>query len=349
MRRFETGFFITLFLVAIFFSWQILAPYLSVLVLAGTLALVFEPLHRNLLKIFRYGSAAALGTVIIVTVIVFLPLGFFVVRILGEVTALYSSLSSSGGFDFGIAIKHFFEANFPSLLIPEISVNFNETIRQGLTWFIQNFGSLFSGVAQVFFVGFLSLLGLFYFLKDGKKLRRWLTDLLPLAPKYTEEIMSEMSSVLTSVIRGTLVVAIIQGLVAGLGFFLFNIPNPAFWGSLVVLFSLIPVVGTWLVVLPAITYLFFTGQTVLSVSLAIWSVIFVNLIYNVLSPELMHRGNNIHPFVILLSVLGGISVFGPIGFLVGPFMIALLFSLINIYPKLVLKLDAKISQKKRTV
>ncbi|MDP3956663.1 MAG: AI-2E family transporter, partial [bacterium] len=139
------------------------------------------------------------------------------------------------------------------------------------------------------------------------------------------------------VIKGTLVIAVIQGIVAGTGFLLFNIPNPAFWGSLVVLSSLIPIVGTWLVVAPAVAYLLFTGQTALGISLAVWSVILVNLIYNVLSPQLMRRGNHIHPFVILLSVLGGIVIFGPIGFILGPFIIALLVSLLHIYPKLILK------------
>jgi predicted PurR-regulated permease PerM len=259
------------------------------------------------------------------------------VRIFSEVTTLYTSLASNGGFDFGTAINSFTQSNFPGFQVPEITVNFNESIRQGLTWFIQNFGSLFSGVAQALFIGFLSLLGLFFFLKDGKKLKRWTINLLPLSPKYTEEIIYETSLVVHSVTSGILIVAIIQGLVAGLGFFLFNIPNAAFWGTVVVFSSLVPIVGTWLVVVPAIAYLFFTGQTALSISLAIWSVILVNLIYNVLSPQLMGRGNNIHPFVILLSVLGGIVFLGPIGFLVGPFVIAFLFSLLNIYPKLILK------------
>lgn len=336
-RRLETSFFIALLLVVIFFSWLVLKPYVSVIILAGTLALVFEPIYRNFLRFFRYESVAALAVVLLVVLIVFLPLGFFAVRIISEVTTLYASLASNGGFDFGTAINNFLRSYFPSFPIPVIAFNFNESIRQGLTWFIQNFGSLFSGVVQVLFIGFLSLLGLFFFLRDGKKLKRWTVNLLPLSPKYTEEIIQETSMVIHSVTSGTLIVAIIQGLVAGFGFFLFNIPNAAFWGSVVVVSSLIPIVGTWLVVVPAIAYLFFTGQTALSISLAIWGIILVNLIYNVLSPQLMGRGNNIHPLVILLSVLGGIVLFGPIGFLMGPFVIALLFSLLNIYPKLVLK------------
>lgn len=336
-RRLEFSFFIGLLVMAIFLSLLILRPYLDVIVLAGALTVIFEPLYRLVfLKIFRYPSLAAFGVTLTITVVVFIPLGFFAVWVFGEVSALYASLASNGGFDFGTAINNFMQSHFSGLPVPTVAINFNDSIRGGLTWFLQNLGSLFSGVAQAFFLVFLSLLGLFYFLKDGAKWKGQVLNLLPLESKYGREIINELESVVSSVIKGTLVIAIIQGLVAGTGFLLFNIPNPAFWGSLVVLSSLIPIVGTWLVVAPAVAYLFFTGQTVLAISLLIWSVILVNFIYNVLSPQLMHRGNHLHPFVILLSVLGGIAVFGPIGFILGPFAMALLVSLVHIYPKLIL-------------
>src|SRR3989344_4947527 len=335
-RRLEFGFFICLLAIVIFLSFLVLRPYLDVIVLAVALTLIFEPLYRLVfLKIFRYPTLAALGVTITITIIVFIPLGFFAIWVFGEVSTLYASLASNGGFDFGPAINHFVQSNFSGLPLPTITINFNDFISEGLTWFLQNLGSLFSSVAQAFFVAFLSLLGLFFFLKDGAQWKEQVLKLLPLEPKYAREIINELESVVSSVIKGTLVVAVIQGLVAGTGFFLFNIPNPAFWGSLVMISSLIPIVGTWLVVAPAVAYLFFTGQTILAVSLLVWSVILVNFIYNVLSPQLMHRGNHIHPFAILLSVLGGISIFGPIGFILGPFVIALLISLSHIYPKLI--------------
>ncbi|MGC9599559.1 MAG: AI-2E family transporter [Minisyncoccia bacterium] len=335
-RRSETWFFVALLAVALFLTWSILAPYVGMLVFAGTLAFLFQPPYQKLLRVFRYESLAAFATIIIVTLIVFVPLGFFGVRIFGEATALYASLTAHGGFDFGAALTNFLHAHFKNFPIPNLTFNVSNYVQQGLTWLIQNLGSLFSGVTQIFFTAFLSLLGLFYFLKDGERLKNWVTGIVPLAPEYSEDIVREMETVGSSVVKGTLMVAVIQGIVMGIGFFLFGIPDPTFWGTLVVFTSIIPIVGTWLVVVPAIAYLLFTGQTALGIGLAIWSAILVNLIYNVLSPQLMHRGVHLHPYLILLSVLGGIGLFGPIGFLTGPLIMALLFSLLKIYTKLTL-------------
>jgi predicted PurR-regulated permease PerM len=146
---------------------------------------------------------------------------------------------------------------------------------------------------------------------------------------------------MVSVIRGALIVAILQGIMAGLGFLIFGVPNPAFWGMIVVVASLIPIVGTWLIIIPAIIYLFATGHVFGAFGFLIWSGVIVNVIYNIVSPQLMRRGTGIHPYIILLGVLGGIAFFGPIGFLLGPFIVALLFSLLNMYPSLVGKTTSK--------
>jgi predicted PurR-regulated permease PerM len=336
-HRSETWFFVALLSIAIFLAWLILAPYVSALVLAGTLAFLFRPLYQKLLRVFRNKSITALSIVIIVTLIIFLPLGFLVVRIFGEATALYASLASRGGFDFGTALTNFLHTHFRTFDIPDITLNFNDYVRQGLTWLIQNLGSFFSGVTQIFFTAFLSLLGLFYCLKDGDRLKKWIFETIPLAPKYTEGIVREIESVGSSVIKGTLMVAVIQGVVMGVGFLLFKIPSPTFWGAVVAPASIIPIVGTWLVAAPAIAYLFLTGQTALGIGLLVWSLILINLVYNVLSPQLMHRGVDIHPYLILLSVLGGIGFFGPIGFLMGPLVMALLFSLLRMYTGLIVR------------
>jgi predicted PurR-regulated permease PerM len=336
-HRSETWFFAGLLAIAFFFSWMILAPYMGALVLAGTLAFLFRPLYQRFLRVLHFESLAAFCTVLVATLIVFIPLGYFCVRIFGEATALYAALASHGGFDFGAALTNFLRDNSPGFPTPSVVINFNAYAQQALTWLIQNLGSFFSGVTQIFFTAFLSLFGLFYILKDGARLKKWTLDIIPLGSEYTEGIISEMEAVLSSVLKGTLMVAVILGVIMGLGFFIFHIPDPAFWGALVVPASIIPFVGTWLVVVPVIAYLFITGQTVLGIGLAIWSVVLVNIIYNVLSPQLMHRGMHIHPFLILLSVLGGLGLFGPIGFLMGPLVLAFLFSLLKIYTKLTVR------------
>lgn len=333
--RFENAFFIALLAITIVLAWFILAPYLTALFLAAALAIVFRPLYRKLLKILRYEFLTSIITVFIIVIVVFIPLGFFAVRIVSEASTLYAVLVSNGGVDVGSAVTHFLRANIHGLSLPDLSVNFNDSVQQGLAWLIQNLSTLFSRIAEVLFATFLSLFGLFYLLKDGERLRKWTIDLVPLEPQYTDQILNETESVVGSVLRGTLAVVVLQGIVAAAGFFLFQVPNPIFWGAVTMLFSLVPIVGTWLVVVPAILYLFFSGEMAAAFGLAVWGLLFVNLIYNVVSPQLMRRGAHMHPYVILLSVLGGISLFGPIGFIIGPCIIALLFSLLNIYPKLV--------------
>jgi len=123
------------------------------------------------------------------------------------------------------------------------------------------------------------------------------------------------------------------------GFAIFNLPSSAFWGSLVVIASLVPLIGAWIVLAPAIIYLFLMGQIFSSIGLFIWSIVIVTFVYDIVAPQLMRRGSQIHPYIILISVLGGIAVFGPMGLLIGPFAIGFLLCLFKIYPSLILKRD----------
>ncbi|MDP3956842.1 MAG: hypothetical protein Q8P97_02500, partial [bacterium] len=126
-HRLEFGFFIGLLSIAIFLSFLVLRPYTDVLVLSGALTLIFEPLYRRVfLKHFRYPSVAAFGVAATITIIVFIPLSFFAVWVFAEVSSLYASLASNGGFDFGAVINRFLQSNFSSLLVPEVSINFND-------------------------------------------------------------------------------------------------------------------------------------------------------------------------------------------------------------------------------
>jgi predicted PurR-regulated permease PerM len=332
--RIEKFFFAGLLAVAVAFSYFILSPYLGPLVLAGALAIVFRPVYRWLLKVFRFPTLATFLTLAVVILVVFVPIGFFIPRILGEAAGLYASLAAHGSVDVGSALAHFLHTYFPNVSAPAFSVNIGDLARQALAWFTQNLGPFFSGVAQASFVVFLSLFGMFYFLKDGERLKQWVFEFVPLKRTYTEEIVHETEAMMSSVVKGTLVISAVQGVIVGAGLWIFGVSNPAFWGALTALASIIPIVGTWLVVVPAIAYLFLSGHVAAGIGFTIWSLILVSACYNFVGPQLMHRGVDIHPFIILLSVLGGIGAFGPIGLLVGPFIIAFLFALLRIYPKM---------------
>ena len=136
---------------------------------------------------------------------------------------------------------------------------------------------------------------------------------------------------INSIIRGTLIIAVIQGVMTGIGFAIFGVPSPTLWGSIAAIGALVPGVGTAIVFTPAILFLFFAGNTVPAIGLLVWGIVAVGLIDNFLGPVLVGRGIRIHPLFILFAVIGGIGFFGPMGFLLGPLVVSLLYGLFEIY------------------
>jgi predicted PurR-regulated permease PerM len=185
-------------------------------------------------------------------------------------------------------------------------------------------------------LSFLLLLLFFYYLvRDGARLKRKVMVLSPLSDAHELEIIARLSRAISSTVRGSLVLALLQGLVSGIGFTLFGVPNPVLWGSVVVIAAFVPTIGTALVQIPAILYLFASGHPTSALALIAWAAVAVGMLDNLLGPRLMAKGTHLHPLVMMVAVLGGITVFGPMGFLVGPILMALLFALFDIYLSLV--------------
>ena len=323
-------------------TFYVLWPYMSVLVLAGTFAIIFHPVYMKILSLTRGRQAiSAWITVFLVLVLVLTPLAFLGFTIFGQATNLYFTIAGSNLDQLSSVISGYSLKITQALHLAPVSVNFGEYLRQMVFWLLQNLGPLFSSLATVLLYVFLGLLGLFYLLKDGDKFKRKLMGLLPLQAEYSEAIFHRLEHTVNSVIRGTLVIALIQGCVAGIGFTIFGVPNAVFWGAMAAITALIPTFGTSLVVVPSMIYLFLSGHVGEALGLLVWGALAVGLIDNLLSPYVMKRGMAIHPFFILLSVLGGITVFGPIGFLVGPLLLSLFFSLLDIYPVFVGKIAEK--------
>lgn len=337
-RHLEAGFFAVVLLIAIAAVFYILKPFFGVLVIAATLAVIFRPIYLFILKILKNKELiAAFLTVIIVLLAVLMPLAFLGYKIFNEATNLYVSLASGRFNDASAALWDSLKRINDKFNIGITQINTIDYLKQAASWFIQNLGSIFTGVTETFVSIFLGLLGFFYLLKDGGKLKNNLISFLPLSAHHSEEIYSRMESAVNSVIRGAIVIAIIQGITAGIGFMIFGVPNAVFWGALTCFAALVPTIGTALVVFPAAAYLLLHGAMWSGLGLIIWGLLVAGLIDNFLSPQLTKKGVGAHPFLVLLSVLGGITVMGPIGFLAGPLILSFLVALLGIYPELVKK------------
>jgi predicted PurR-regulated permease PerM len=192
-------------------------------------------------------------------------------------------------------------------------------------------GGFVAGAADTILKMAVSIIALFYLLKDGREFLYGFIQLSPLSDEEDVQIIHKLKAVSYSLIRGTLVIAILQGFMTGIGFVLFGVPNPVLWGSTAAIGALLPMVGTGVVAVPAVVYLIVTGHYAAAIGLAAWSMLIVGLVDNIIGPKLIGSGARIHPLFILLSVLGGLIMFGVAGFLIGPLLFGLLVALWEIY------------------
>ncbi len=331
-EKLQTFFFLGMLVGILALMFFVFLPYLSILIVAGTLAIVFEPFYQKALVGLRSESLAAVLTVLVVLILIFVPLVFFGTQVAKEAAQLYVSVANDRGTAFLNEAVSYFQSKL-QIINPNIRLDFSQFLRQALGWILSNAGAVFSGVTQLIFGFLLSMLAFYYFLKDGQKLVNVLTILSPLSDVDDKEIFEKLKKAVHSVVLGSLVIAIIQGILISVGFYIFGVPNGALWGAVGAIAALIPFIGTTVIMLPAIAYLFLTGSVASGLGLLIWGATAVGLIDNLLTPKLIERGIRIHPLLILFSVLGGLSLFGPVGFLLGPLILSLLFALLDIYRK----------------
>jgi predicted PurR-regulated permease PerM len=259
------------------------------------------------------------------------PVAFVSIQIFKEATQLYSSLLSSGG---TTGLLHEADVLLNRLGISFFSVGpleLDQYTKQGLGWLIQHLDTVFSRVSMMMIDIFVLLIALYYLFKDGHKLKKSVITLSPLQDVYDETIFRKLELAINSVVRGNLFVGLVQGSLTAIGLTIFGVPNPILWGSITAIAALVPGFGTSLVLVPAVLFLFFTGASTPAMGLFVWWIIAVALVDNVLGPKLVGHGSQLHPFLILLSVLGGVSFFGPLGFLFGPLSLSLLFASLEVH------------------
>lgn len=327
-------FLLVLLIATLVLSFYVLRPFVSVFILAVVFTVIFQPLYRKILKFcFNHEGLAALLTTVIAAIIILTPLIFLGIRILQELRQLYVSLIENGGKDNFINIFNGLAESFRRyfLLPPEFSINLQQYLKEGLNWLLQNLGALFSNFASILVTSFIFLVSLYYLLKDGQKLKQAIINYSPLANLDDEMILSKLELAIGSVVKGNFTIALIQGFLTTIGFIIFAVPNAILWGAVASITSLIPSVGTSIVFVPAIILMFIKGQLFSAVGLLLWGVLAVGLIDNFLGPKLIGRGMKLHPLLILFSVFGGLVFFGPIGFILGPIILSLLFALLHIY------------------
>ncbi len=335
-KRLQYSFLLAMLALALFVGFVLFRPFLGVLAVAAMAAVVAHPLKERVKYATRLNDGlSSFLTVLLAGMLIFIPVAFLGYQVFTESADLLAAISAQRDVYLDTLERIFFGPLREA--VPGFQIETETYVRQGLSVLTSNLGRIFSGTVEVVAGIFLFTIAFYYLLKDGPRFVHSFVALSPLSDRYDQDVLDRMALSINSMVRGQLLVALIQGLLTGLGFWMFGIPNPALWGSIAAVSALIPGVGTSLVLVPGIIYLFATGQLWQGAGLLVWGALAVGLIDNLLGPMLIGKGAKIHPLFILFAVLGGLVLYGPLGFLLGPLTISLLFALLDIYRILVLK------------
>ena len=336
----DKSFLLLVIAVSLAFAW-ILWPYSGAVLWATVLAIVFAPLYRRLSRSMRQKrTLAALATLLVIVMIVILPLTLVTALLLQEGFSVYERIQS-GELNIGLYFKQIFGA-LPSWVTDLLDrfelTNLNvmqERLSSGLMKTSQflatqalNIGqNTFEFVIDLFIVLYL----LFFFLRDGDGLTRRIRDAIPLHAEQQRDLLNKFTAVIRATIKGTVVVAILQGALGGLIFWALGVHAPVLWAALMAVLSLLPAVGSALVWLPVAIYFLVTGAIWQGIVLIAFGVLVIGLVDNVLRPVLVGKETKIPDYVVLIATLGGIAIFGINGFVIGPVIAAMFMAAWDIF------------------
>lgn len=322
--------------IALYLCWLMIQPFLKVVAWATVLVIVFFPVHRRLLARTKRPATSALLSCLLVVVTILLPVTLIALALYHEITPFAQNL----------------QANIASLLDPNSPVTgrFLRWLGQYVNieqWRSQDFlverlrgmsgaiagrtldfvGGVAGAVVQIFFAIFT----MYYLFRDGNRIVNALPDVLPLKREQSEKIFARTREVISASVYGVLVIASIQGALGGLMFWILGLPSPLVWGVVMTLLSMIPMVGAFVVWVPAAIFLAISGFWVKAIILAIWGALVIGTVDNFLRPKLVGEKTKLHELFIFFSVLGGLKVFGILGIVLGPVVLAITLALLDVF------------------
>jgi predicted PurR-regulated permease PerM len=316
--------------ISLAFAW-ILWPFYGAILWGTVLAIVFAPLYRRFCRSMR-PNLAALATVVVIVLIVILPSTLITASLVQEASGVYE-MFKSGELNLARNLQHVLDA-LPSWAVGMLDrfgltdlAGLQEGLSAGLARASQFLATQALNIGQATFElvvrMFVMLYLLFFLLRDGDELFRIIKNAVPLRAEQQRAIFSKFATVIRATVKGTIVVAILQGALGGLMFWFLGIRAALLWAALMALLSLLPAVGAALVWFPVALYLLATGAVWQGLVLIAYGVLVIGLVDNLLRPVLVGTDIKLPDYVVLISTLGGIEIFGMNGIVLGPLIAAM--------------------------
>jgi predicted PurR-regulated permease PerM len=322
--------------IAIYLCWLMLKPFVVVLEWAAVLVIVFYPVHKRLSQRIRRPGLSAIVSCILVVLIVLVPLTFIIATLARELAGSAQSLPQQVGplldthsprtaqalkwlQDHGIIQAD--QSN--EFVLGQARNALKSVLGQSIGWV----GNVLSTIVKAFFVVFT----MYYLFRDGDKIVHALPGVLPLKRAQSEAILARTSQVISASVYGVVTIAMIQGALGGIAFWILGVPSPTLWAVILALVCMIPIAGSFFVWIPVALYLGLTGHWTKALLMALWGGLVISTVDNFLRPKLMQQYTKLHELFVFFSVLGGLQVFGLLGIVLGPVVLAVTIGLLNTF------------------
>lgn len=319
-------FFAALYVLALIVLFLLFRPYLTALVLGTIIVIFFYPLSTKLQQYVTNKMLSSLIATLLVLLIILMPMAFIANTVAQEAIS---------------ALRTIDELNLAEIeidFIPGVEnlvIDLDDYLNEGITfltdYFQTGFTQILGGVVEAFVGLVLILFILYYGFKDGEMIRKHILSVLPVSRSHRERIREKAENVLYAVVYGQVSVALLQGAVGGLAFWLFGFNNPVFWAFVMAVLSFIPGLGTPIVWVPFSIIAFLEGDLVAGIGLAVVGVVIITNIDNLLKPRLIGGRSGMHPLLVIVSIFGGLTFFGLIGFILGPILVAICVLIIQFF------------------
>ncbi len=336
--------FLATVILAFYLFYRILSPFLTTLAWAVILTIIFYPLFQILNRVFRQrrGLAAITMTIVVIIVIIF-PSGFLLNLIANELIdvynyceqfikegkhlAIFESLKKVG------LIQRIWEALDRNFDLSQVNLKtiLLDNLRKVSLYVAGQASKFIKGISTGIFQFFMMSVALFFLFRDGEALMAKIKALIPFSSEEREKILARMVEMIQATIYGGIVVALVQGGLGGLGFWIVGLPSPFFWGAVMAFLSFVPVVGAFMVWVPASVILIVQGAYLKGLILLAWGGILISFSDNFIRPIFISGRTRVHTLLLFFGILGGLRVFGFLGFIAGPLVLTICLALIDIY------------------
>lgn len=311
----------------------IMRPFLKPILFALALALVFYPVHASIQKRIRNPNAAALLSTFLVFLVMIVPMIALGRAITRELSDLYSAVSGTGpqGRWLGLAtngitsVLH--DLGFTSL---DLHSALRQSLNEGSSWMLRQAAALLGGLTGVLIGVLVSAITLFFLFREGASWRDRAASIMPLSAKHVARLFTDVHDMVVASAYGIVAISLLQGFLTGLAFWFLELPSPVLWGVVTGFLSLIPVVGTGGVWIPAALILLAGGHWLKALILVAWGTAIVHPVDNVLRPYLVGQRAKVNATYLFFAILGGVKAFGLIGLLVGPAVLSVTLALVDI-------------------